>query len=31
MPLTIAFTLAQTPMMMRHGFDPEGKNLPRQD
>lgn len=25
MPLTIAFTLAQTPMMMRHGFDPEGK------
>jgi intracellular septation protein len=25
MPLTIAFTLAQMPMMMRHGFDPEGK------
>lgn len=25
MPLTIAFTLAQTPMMMRHGFNPEGK------
>jgi intracellular septation protein len=25
MPLTIAFTLAQTPMMMRHGFDPDGK------
>ncbi|MCA0400836.1 MAG: septation protein A [Proteobacteria bacterium] len=25
MPLTILFTLAQTPMMMRHGFDPEGK------
>jgi intracellular septation protein len=25
MPITIAFTLAQTPMMMRHGFDPEGK------
>jgi intracellular septation protein len=24
MPLTIAFTLAQTPMMLRHGFDPEG-------
>lgn len=24
MPLTIAFTLAQMPMMMRHGFDPEG-------
>ena len=25
MPLTIAFTLAQMPMMMRHGFDPEAK------
>ena len=25
MPLTILFTLAQTPMMMRHGFNPEGK------
>lgn len=25
MPLTILFTLAQMPMMMRHGFDPEGK------
>lgn len=25
MPLTIAFTLAQTPMMLRHGFDPERK------
>jgi intracellular septation protein len=25
MPLTIGFTLAQMPMMMRHGFDPEGK------
>jgi intracellular septation protein len=25
MPLTILFTLAQTPMMLRHGFDPEGK------
>jgi len=24
MPLTILFTLAQTPMMLRHGFDPEG-------
>lgn len=24
MPLTIGFTLAQMPMMMRHGFDPEG-------
>jgi intracellular septation protein len=25
MPLTILFTLAQTPMMLRHGFDPEGR------
>jgi intracellular septation protein len=25
MPLTILFTLAQTPMMLRHGFDPDGK------
>jgi intracellular septation protein len=25
MPLTIAFTLAQTPMMLRHGFETEGK------
>ena len=25
MPLTIAFTLAQTPMMMRHGFRTEGE------
>ncbi len=25
MPLTVLFTLAQMPMMMRHGFDPEGK------
>ncbi|CAN1567805.1 COG2917 Intracellular septation protein A [Rhabdaerophilaceae bacterium] len=25
MPLTMIFALAQTPMMMRHGFNPEGK------
>lgn len=25
MPLTVLFTLAQTPMMLRHGFDPKGK------
>lgn len=25
MPLTMGFALAQTPMMMRHGFNPEGK------
>ncbi|MGL5448380.1 MAG: septation protein A [Rhabdaerophilum sp.] len=25
MPLTMIFALAQTPMMMKHGFDPEGK------
>ena len=25
MPLTMIFALAQTPMMMRHGFDPENK------
>jgi intracellular septation protein len=25
MPLTMAFALAQTPMMMRHGFNPDGK------
>ncbi len=25
MPLTMVFALAQTPMMMRHGFNPEGK------
>ncbi len=31
MPLTIAFTLAQTPMMMRHGFDPEGGKADKQD
>lgn len=31
MPLTIAFTLAQTPMMLRHGFDPEGKGGSKAD
>jgi intracellular septation protein len=25
MPLTMVFALAQTPMMMRHGFNPDGK------
>jgi intracellular septation protein len=25
MPLTMAFALAQTPMMMRHGFNPNGR------
>jgi hypothetical protein len=25
MPLTMVFALAQTPMMMKHGFDPTAK------